>query len=193
VIELCGASLRRFQNTECRKFRLTRKAKTKCSDMRRFAILFFSFFLLLLFSDQNSMAQNLMGWPNFNTVPDTIKNGETKTQATRSKKKPLPQKQIVWQAWKDLRKYRYRTGSRYAGRGNWERYIIFESRENVHFSEISCGSAKAPDVSLSPSSLLSQKSSCSPLLPPGGNGILPCLPRQRYRNTIRGASPKRAL
>src|SRR6476659_5349661 len=106
--------------------------------MRRFAI---SFFLLFLLSDRNSMAQDFMGWPKFNTVPDTIKNGETKTQATRSKKKPLPQKQIVWQAWKDLRKYRYRTGSRYAGRGNWERYIIFESRENVHFSEISCGSA----------------------------------------------------
>ena len=150
MIELCGASLRRFQNTECRKFRPTRKAKIKCSDMRRFAILFFSFFLL---SVQNSMAQDFMGWPNFNTVPDTIKNGETKTQAARSKKKkPLLQKQIVWQAWTDLRKYRYRTGSRYAGRGNWERYIIFESRENVHFSEISCGSAKAPDVSLSPSS-----------------------------------------
>ena len=120
--------------------------------MRRFAILFFSFILLFLLSDQNSMAQDFMGWPKFNTVPDTIKNGETKTQAARSeKKKPLPQKQIVWQAWKDLRKYRYRTGSRYAGRGNWERYIIFESRENVHFSEISCGSAKAPDVLLSPS------------------------------------------
>jgi hypothetical protein len=151
VIELCGASLRRFQNTECRKFRLTREAKIKCSDMRRFAILFFSFFLLFLLSDQNSMAQDFMGWPNFNSVPDTTKNPETKTQAVRSKKKSLPQKQIVWQAWKDLHMYRYRTGSRYAGRGNWERYIIFESPENVHFSEISCGSAKAPDVSLSPS------------------------------------------
>src|ERR1700732_3384748 len=71
VIELCGASLRRFQNTECRKFRLTREAKIKCSDMRRFAILFYSFFLLFLFSEQNSMAQDFMGWPNFNTVPDT--------------------------------------------------------------------------------------------------------------------------
>ena len=44
-----------------------------------------------------------------------------------------------------------RTGSRYAGRGNWERYIIFESPQNIHFSEISCGSAKATDVLLSPS------------------------------------------
>jgi hypothetical protein len=117
--------------------------------MRRFAI---SFFLLFLLLDEDSMAQDLMGWPNFNTIPDTIKNEETKTQAARSKKKKqLPQKQIVWQAWTDLGKYRYRTGSRYDGRDNWERYIIFESRENVHFSEISCGSAKAPDVFLSPS------------------------------------------
>ena len=120
VIELCGVSLRRFQNTECRKFRLTRGSKNKCSDMRRFAILFFSFFLLFLLSDQNSMAQDFMGWPNFNSVPDTTKNPETKTQAVRSKKKSLHQKQIVWQAWKDLHMYRYRTDSRYAGRGNWE-------------------------------------------------------------------------
>jgi hypothetical protein len=34
----------------------------------------------------------------------------------------------LWEPWKDLRIYRYRTGSRYAGRGNWERYIIFEKR-----------------------------------------------------------------
>jgi hypothetical protein len=92
-----------------------------------------------------------VGWPNFDSVPDTTKNPETKMQAVRPKKKPLPQKQIVWQAWKDLRRYRYRTGSRYAGGGNWEHHIIFESPQNVHFSEISCVSAKAPDVSLSPS------------------------------------------
>jgi hypothetical protein len=116
--------------------------------MRRFGILFFLFFLL---SAQNSMPQNFVGWPNFNSVPDTIKNTESKTRSTRSKKKPLPQTQIVWQAWKDLRMYRYRTGSRYTGRGNWERYIIFESHENVRFSGISCGSVKAPDVLLSPS------------------------------------------
>jgi hypothetical protein len=35
--------------------------------------------------------------------------------------------------------------------GNRERYIIFESHENVRFSGISCGSMKAPDVLLSPS------------------------------------------
>ena len=150
MIELCGASLRTISKRGVPPFfDLRGKAKIKCSDMRRFGILFFFFFLL---SAQNSMAQDFVGWPKFNSVPDTPKNPETKTQAVRSKKKSLPQKQIVWQAWKDLRTYRYRTGSRYAGRGNWERYIIFESPENVHFSEISCGSAKAPDVSLSPSS-----------------------------------------
>jgi hypothetical protein len=116
--------------------------------MRRLGILFF---LLFLVSAQNLMAQDFMGWPHFNSVPDTIKNTETKTRAARSKKKPLPQKQIVWQAWKDMRVYRYRTGSRYAGRGNWERYIIFESHENVRFFGISCDSVKAPDVLLSPS------------------------------------------
>src|SRR6202030_3619933 len=116
-----------FKTRRAAIFDLREKAKIKCSDMRRFGI---SFFLLFLLSAQNSNAQDFMGWPNFNSVPDTTKNPETKTQAVRSKKKSLPH---------------------YAGRGNWERYIIFESPENVHFSEISCGSAKAPDVSLSPS------------------------------------------
>jgi len=115
--------------------------------MRRFGILFFLFFLL---SSQSLNAQDFMGWPNFNSVPDTIKNPKTETQAAGSKKPPLPQKEIDWLPWKDLRMYRYRTGSRYAGRGNWERYIMFESRENVRFSEISYGSVKASDVLLSP-------------------------------------------
>ena len=140
-----------FKTRRAAIFDLRGKAKIKCSDMRRFGISFFLFFSFFLLSAQNSNSQDFVGWPNFNSVPDTTKNPETKTQAVRSKKKSLPQKQIVWQAWKDLRMYRYRTGSRYAGRGNWERYIIFESPQNVHFSEISCGSAKAPDVSLSPS------------------------------------------
>lgn len=116
----------------------------KCSDMRRFG---FFFFLLWV---QNSMAQDFMGWPNFNSVPDTIKNPETETQAARVKKAPRPQRQIDWQPWKQLPMYRYRTGSRYAGRGKWECYIIFESRENVRFSKISCGPVKAPDLLLSP-------------------------------------------
>ena len=149
MIQLCRSEPSDdFKTRRAAIFDLRGKAKIKCSDMRRFGIAFFLFFLL---SAQNSMPQNFVGWPSFNSVPDTIKNTETKTRSTRSKKKPLPQNQIVWQAWTDLRKYRYRTGSRYAGRGNWERYIIFESSENVHFSEISCGSAKAPDVLLSPS------------------------------------------
>jgi len=144
MIELCRSdSSDNFKTRRAAIFDLRGKAKMKCSDMRRFGI---SFFLFFLFSAQNSNAQDFMGWPSFNSVPDTIKNTETKTRSTRSKKKPLPQNQIVWQAWKDLRMYRYRTG-----RGNWERYIIFESPRNVHLSEISCGSAKASDVSLSPS------------------------------------------
>ena len=122
--------------------------KIKRSDMRRFGILSLLFILL---SAQNSNAQDFVGWPNFNSVPDTIKNPEARTQAPRSKKAPLPKKQIFWEPWKDLRMYRYRTGSRYVGRGNWERYVIFESHEKIHFSEISCGSVKAPDVLLSPS------------------------------------------
>jgi len=162
--------------------------------MRRFAILFFSFFLLFLLfllSDQNTMAQDFMGWPNFNSVPDTIKNPEARTQAPRSKKAPLPQKQIFWEPWKDLRMYRYRTGSRYAGRGNWERYVIFESHEKIHFSEISCGSVKAPDVLLSPSNpvakivLLSTSASRWKW-----NASLSSTPK--YRNTISDALPKRA-
>jgi len=149
MIELCRSdSSDNFKTRRAAIFDLRGKAKMKCSDMRRFGI---SFFLFFLFSAQNSNAQDFVGWPNFNSVPDTTKSPQTKTQAVRSKKKPLPQNQIVWQAWKDLRMYRYRTGSRYAGRGNWERYIIFESPRNVHLSEISCGSAKASDVSLSPS------------------------------------------
>jgi hypothetical protein len=113
--------------------------------MRRIGI------LLFLLSAQNANALDFVGWPNFNPVPDTIKNPETETQAARSKKAPLPHKQIDWQPWKDLRMYRYRTGSRYAGRENWEHYIIFESRENVRFSEIFYGAVKASDVLLSPS------------------------------------------
>jgi len=47
----------------------------KCSDMRQFG---FFFFLLWV---QNSVAQDFMGWPNFNSVPETIKNSETETPA----------------------------------------------------------------------------------------------------------------
>jgi hypothetical protein len=107
--------------------------------------------LFFLLSAQNSNALDFMGWPSFNPVPDTIKNPETETQAAGSKKAPLPHKEIDWLPCKDLRTYRYRTGSRYAGGGNWERYITFESRENVRFSEISYGSVKASEVLLSPS------------------------------------------
>jgi hypothetical protein len=116
--------------------------------MRRFSILFFLFFLL---QSQDSNAQDFMGWPSFDSAPDNVKHPETGTEAGRSKKAPPPHKQIEWQPWKDMRIYRYRTGSRYAGHGNWEHYLTLESRENVRFSEISYGSAKASDVTLSSS------------------------------------------
>jgi hypothetical protein len=129
---------------------LTRKTtKITRSVMSRFGMLFFLFLLLL---SQSSNAQDFIGWPNFNPAPDTIKNPETDTEAAdRPKKAPLLHKQIDWQPWKDMSMYRYRTGSRYAGRKNWEHYIIFESRENVRFSEISYGPMKASDVLLSSS------------------------------------------
>src|SRR6476620_12585875 len=71
----------------------TKETKMKCSDLRRFG---FFFFLLWV---QNSVAQDFMGWPNFNSVPDTIKNSETETPAARAKKAPRPQRQIDWQPW----------------------------------------------------------------------------------------------
>jgi hypothetical protein len=124
--------------------------------MRRFGILF-SLFLLLLLSARSSNALDLMGWPNFNSVPDTAKNPKmTETPAARSKRPPLAHKQIEWHSWKDSSNYRFRTGSRDTGGGSWEHYIIFESRENVRFSEISYGSVKAPDVLLSPARPMAQ-------------------------------------
>jgi hypothetical protein len=83
MIELCGASLRTISKPGVPPFSifdLRGKAKIKCSDMRRFGISFFLFFLL---SAQNSMAQDFLGWPNFNSVPETTKNPGIKTQATR--------------------------------------------------------------------------------------------------------------
>ena len=96
---------------------LTRKTtKITRSVMSRFGMLFFLFLLLL---SQSSNAQDFIGWPNFNPAPDTIKNPETDTEAAdRPKKAPLLHKQIDWQPWKDMSMYRYRTGSRYAGRKN---------------------------------------------------------------------------
>jgi len=73
-----------------------------------------------------------MGWPNFNSVPDTIQSGEIEMQAA-----PGPKKRIYWLPWKDMRTYRFRTGCRYTSNNNWKRYIIFQSHENVPFSEIS--------------------------------------------------------
>jgi hypothetical protein len=94
--------------------------------MRRFGISFLS----LLLSSQHLNAQDLMGWPNFYSVSDTIQSEEIETQAA-----PGPKKRIYWLPWKDMRTYRYRTGCRYASNDNWERYIMFQSHENVRFSE----------------------------------------------------------
>jgi hypothetical protein len=150
--------------------------------MSRFGILFFLFLLIL---SQSSKAQDFIGWPNFNPAPDTIKNPETDTEAAdRPKKAPLLHKQIDWQPWKDMSMYRYRTGSRYVGRKNWEHYIIFESRENVRFSEISYGPMKASDVLLSSSAPVAKI-----VLPRIGNGTLPYILRQKNRNAISALSP----
>ena len=127
--------------------------------MRRFGK---SLFLFWWLSSQSVSAQDFRGWPNFNSVPDTVKNPKTAPKTSRAypettKKNSRDQKeQITWLPWKDLRTYRYRTGRRYAGNGNWERYIVFQSRENIRFSEISYGSLKASDVLLSPSNPVAQ-------------------------------------
>ena len=69
MIELCRSEPSdNFKTRRAAIFDLRGKAKTKCSDMRRFGILFF---LLFLLSAQNSNAQDFEGWPNFNSVPDT--------------------------------------------------------------------------------------------------------------------------
>ena len=127
--------------------------------MRRFRK---SLFLFLCLSSQNLDAQDFRGWPNFDSVPDTVKNPKTAPKTSRvypatTKKNPRDQKeQVMWLPWKDLHTYRYRTGRRYAGNGNWERYIVFQSRENLRISEISYGSVKASDVLLSPSNPVAQ-------------------------------------
>ena len=107
-------------------------------------------FLFLLLSSQNSHAQDFRGWPNFDSVPD-VKNPETQPQDARDQKN-----QITWLPWKDMRTYRYRTGCRYEGSGKWERYIAFESRQNVRISGIAYGPMQAPDVLLSPSNSVGQ-------------------------------------
>jgi hypothetical protein len=122
--------------------------------MRRFRK---SLFLFLCLSSQNLDAQDFRGWPNFDSVPDTVKNPKTAPKASRVQKE-----QITWLPWKDLGTYRYRTGRRYAGNGNWERYIVFQSRENLRISEISYGSVKASDVLLSPSNPVAQIVLASP-------------------------------
>jgi hypothetical protein len=115
--------------------------------MRRIIL---SLVLFLLPSSQNSHALDFEGWPSFDPVVDA-KNSETKPQAVRDQEKP-----ITWQPWKEMGSYRYRTGCREIGTGKWERYVAFESRENVRIAEVSYGPLKAPDVLLSPSNPVAQ-------------------------------------
>lgn len=107
-------------------------------------------FLFLVLWTQNVTALDFMGWPNFNPVPEPTKEPEAEKPAiARTKRGLRPQTKVDWQPWQYSRIYRYRTGSRDAGQGKWERHIVFESRENVRLSNISCGGVKAPDVFLS--------------------------------------------
>jgi hypothetical protein len=115
--------------------------------MRRIIL---SLVLFLLLSSRTTHALDFEGWPSFDPVADA-KNSETKPQAARDQEEP-----ITWQPWKDMRSYRYRTGCREIGAGKWERYLAFESRENVRIAEVSYGTLKAPDVLLSPSNPVAQ-------------------------------------
>jgi hypothetical protein len=115
--------------------------------MRRIIL---SLVLFLSLSSQTTHALDFEGWPSFDPVADA-KNSETKPQAARDQEEP-----ITWQPWKDMRSYRYRTGCREIGAGKWERYLAFESRENVRIAEVSYGTLKAPDVLLSPSNPVAQ-------------------------------------
>jgi len=115
--------------------------------MRRIIL---SLVLFLLLSSRTTHALDFEGWPSFDPVADA-KNSETKPQAARDQEEP-----IRWQPWKDMRSYRYRTGCREIGAGKWERYLAFESRENVRIAEVSYGTLKAPDVLLSPSNPVAQ-------------------------------------
>jgi hypothetical protein len=115
--------------------------------MRRIIL---SLVLFLLLSSQTSHALDFEGWPSFDPVADA-KNSETKPPAARDQEEP-----ITWHSWKDMHSYRYRTGCREIGNGKWERYVAFESRENVRIADVSYGALKAPDVVLSPSNPVAQ-------------------------------------
>jgi hypothetical protein len=115
--------------------------------MRRILL---SLVLFLLSLSRTSHALDFEGWPSFDPLAET-KNSETKPQTAREQEEP-----ITWQPWKDMRSYRYRIGCREIGSAKWERYVAFESRENIRIAEISYGSLKAPDIMLSPSNPVGQ-------------------------------------
>jgi hypothetical protein len=115
--------------------------------MRRIIL---SLVLFLLLSSQAMYALDFEGWPSFDPVVDAV-NSEAKPEAARDQEKP-----IMWEPWKDMHSYRYRIGCREIESGTWERYVAFESRENVRIAEVSYGPLKAPDVTLSPSNPVAQ-------------------------------------
>ena len=76
------------------------------------------------------------------------------TSPTPSQPSPTPANQsatIDWQHWQSVENYRYRIGSRLAGK--WERDLELELTAplvSLRFTEIHYGEARAEDVALSP-------------------------------------------
>ena len=66
--------------------------------------------------------------------------------------KPIPNEPVIdWQHWQSVENYRYRIGSRLAGK--WERYLELELTAplvSLRFTEIHYGEARAEDVTLFP-------------------------------------------
>jgi len=66
--------------------------------------------------------------------------------------KPIPSEPVIdWQHWQSVENYRYRTGSRLAGK--WERYLELELTAplvSLRFTGIHYGETSAEDVALSP-------------------------------------------
>jgi hypothetical protein len=66
--------------------------------------------------------------------------------------KPTANEPVIdWQRWQSVENYRYRIGSRLAGK--WERYLELQLTAplvSLRFAEIHYGEARAEDVALSP-------------------------------------------
>jgi len=76
----------------------------------------------------------------------------TPSRPTPTPIKPIPNEPVIdWQRWQSVENYRYRIGSRLAGK--WERYLELELTAplvSLRFTEIHYGEARAEDVALSP-------------------------------------------